>query len=78
MDSPPPDPEDVEIDLSDHLKDDEDDKLRVLNFLWMKGLLSERSKERLVELRLRDRRQRVRELRKLDEEEPPEDLTDLL
>jgi predicted RecB family nuclease len=78
MDSPPPDPEDVEVDLSDHLKVDEDDKLRVLNYLWMKGLLSEHSKERLVELRLRDRRQKVRELRNLGEEEPPEDLSDPL
>jgi len=71
MDSPPPDPEDPGVDLSDHLKVDEDDKLRVLNYLWKLELLSEHSKERLVELRLRDRRQRVRGLRKLGQEEPP-------
>lgn len=54
---------------------DEDDELRRLNFLAQTGPLSERSKARMLELRLRDRRETVRpprEVETLDEEEKME------
>ncbi len=75
MGTPSEDSEEFEVDLSDHLKVDEDDELRRLNYLWDMRLLSEPSKERLVELRLRDRRRMVRRLRALGDEEEPEEPT---
>lgn len=49
--------------LSNGLSPDEDDELRRLNFLATVGQLSDSRQERLVELRLRDRRDDVREPR---------------
>lgn len=50
----------------DHpLTREEDDELRRLNYMAQHGELSERSKERMVELRLRDRRQEIRPTREL-------------
>ena len=59
MAEPMPDPR--EIDLTDHLTAFEDAELRWLCRLSEMGLLTERSKERLIELRLKDRRHDVRE-----------------
>ena len=50
------------------LTEDEDNELRRLHYLSEMGLLSPRSNERLIELRLRDRRKRVREPREFGED----------
>jgi hypothetical protein len=70
---PSPDSEHISIDISDRLTAEEDDELRRLNYLWEMGLLSEGSQERLVELRLRDRRKKVRGPREFGDEWPDED-----
>lgn len=70
---PSPDSEHISIDVSDRLTTEEDDELRRLNYLWEMGLLSEGSQERLVELRLRDRRKKVRGPREFGGEWPDED-----
>ena len=44
----------------ERLSRSEDDELRRLHFLSQLGALSERSKVRLLELRLRDRRREIR------------------
>lgn len=67
MAAPSPDSEHVILDLSDRLTVEEDDELRRLNYLAEMGLLSEHSQERLIELRLRDRRRRVRGPREFGE-----------
>jgi hypothetical protein len=67
MAAPSPDSEHVILDLSDRLTIEEDDELRRLNYLAEMGLLSEQSQERLIELRLRDRRRRVRGPREFGE-----------
>jgi hypothetical protein len=60
MGVPSPDSEPAGVDLSDPLTVAEDDELRRLSYLAEMGLLSEPSQERLIELRIRDRRRRVR------------------
>lgn len=67
MAAPSSDAEHVGVDLSDRLTVEEDDELRRLNYLSEMGLLSERSQERLIELRLRDQRRRVRAPREFGE-----------
>jgi hypothetical protein len=67
MAPPSPDSEPVGVYLSDPLTVEEDDELRRLNYLAEMGLLSEQSQERLIELRLRDRRRRVRGPREFGE-----------
>lgn len=64
---PSPDSDHMLLDLSDRLDVDEDDELRRLNYLSEMGLLSDRSQERLIELRLRDRRRQVRGPREFGE-----------
>ena len=46
--------------LGERLTPEEDEELRRLNFFEMVGELSNEKKERLIELRLRDRRQEIR------------------
>lgn len=53
-------------DTQGPLSKDEDDELRRLNFLAKTGALSERSKARMLELRLRDRRERIRPPREFE------------
>ena len=55
-----------------HLTQEEDDGLRRLKFLATYGELSQLSKERLLELRLRDRREEVRLPRELGSSVDPE------
>lgn len=49
--------------VTEGLSREEDDELRILGFLAELGVLSDRENERLVELRLRDRRKEIREPR---------------
>ena len=58
-----PEREQVGTDLHERLAVEEDDELRRLSYLFRMGLLSDRSQERLIELRLRDQRRKVREPR---------------
>jgi hypothetical protein len=67
---PAPGSDRLSIDLTDRLEVEEDDELRRLNYLSEMGLLSERSQERLIELRLRDRRRQVRGPREFGESDP--------
>jgi hypothetical protein len=67
MAAPSPDSEHASVDLSDPLTLEEDDELRRPNYLAEMGLLSGQSRERLIELRLRDRRKRVRGPREFGE-----------
>ena len=66
---------DREADLHDsaitkRLTVEEDDELRRLNYLSKVGLLSHRSRERMVELRLKDRRRAIREPREFEAARP--------
>lgn len=67
MAAPSPDSEPGGVYLTDPLTVEEDDELRRLNFLSEMGMLSEPSQERMIELRLRDRRRRVRGPREFGE-----------
>lgn len=49
-----------------YLSEEEDNELRRLNFLAQHAELSARSKERLLELRMRDRRAEVRPPREFE------------
>jgi hypothetical protein len=49
----------------DRLSCEEDDELRRLYFMSQHGELSERSRQRMLELRLRDRREKIRPPREL-------------
>jgi hypothetical protein len=57
--------------LDDLLSAGEDDELRRLHYLSKMGHLSERSRDRFIELRLRDRRQEIREPREFGTDARP-------
>jgi hypothetical protein len=65
----------AEIDLPDAVCErvtvEEDSELRRLNYMAKMGQLSEHSRERMLELRLRDRRQDVREPREFGGDDGP-------
>jgi hypothetical protein len=58
-----PEAEVVSKGIEDRLTHEEDDELRRLNYLAKIGPLSERNRNRFIELRLRDRRHEIREPR---------------
>ena len=58
-------------ELTQGLTRDEDDELRRLNYFQQFGPLAGEKAERYIELRLRDRRERVRAPREFIEEERP-------
>ncbi|HET6917408.1 MAG TPA: hypothetical protein VFH56_15050 [Acidimicrobiales bacterium] len=58
-------------ELTQGLTHDEDDELRRLNYIQQFGPLAAEKAERFIELRLRDRRERVRAPREFIEEERP-------
>jgi hypothetical protein len=68
MGAPSPESKHVGVDLSDPLTVDEDNELRRLSYLAEMGMLSQPSQERLIELRLRDRRRKVRAPREFGED----------
>lgn len=55
-------------ELRQRLTHDEDDELRRLNWISQIGSLSQHKRERLLELRLRDRRKEIRAPREFAEE----------
>lgn len=57
-------------DLDEPLTSEEDDELRRLNYMGQHAQLSWRSMERLVELKLRDRRSTIRQPREFGPEAP--------
>jgi hypothetical protein len=63
MAGPQPETKHIESGFDERLTSEEDDELRRLGYLQKMDQLSERSQVRLVELRLRDRRGRVRKPR---------------
>ncbi|HET6966319.1 MAG TPA: hypothetical protein VFH58_16210 [Acidimicrobiales bacterium] len=54
------------MSVEEPLTREEDDELRRLNFLAQTGALSERSEARVLELRLRDRRKKIRPPREFE------------
>jgi hypothetical protein len=61
--------EEATLTDSKGLTRDEDDELRRLHYFTEVGNLSDRKQERLIELRLRDRRKTVRQPREFGEDE---------
>lgn len=61
-------PDGVDFDSGRGLTPEEDDDLRRLHYLSTMAALSPRSQERLIQLRLDDRRQEIREPRELNEQ----------
>jgi hypothetical protein len=57
--------------LDERLTFAEDSELRRLHYMSTVGFLSERSRERFIELRLRDRREKIREPREFGTDERP-------
>jgi hypothetical protein len=55
-----------DMSLIEPLTREEDDELIRLSFLAQHGILSDRKRERMLELRLRDRRARIRSPRTFD------------
>ena len=60
----------IESGLDQRLTLEEDSELRRLNYLAKMGHLSERSEERLIELRLHDRREEIREPKEFGDDQP--------
>jgi hypothetical protein len=60
-----------ETSLTQGLSRDEDDELRRLNYMAQHGMLSPRSRERILELRMRDRRLEIRAPREFEAPECP-------
>jgi hypothetical protein len=58
-----PETKHIESGVDGRLTAEEDDELRRLGYLYELGQLSEKSKVRFLELRLRDERRRIREPR---------------
>ena len=56
------------VDVPQRLTRAEDDELRRLHWFSQVGILSQRKRERLLELRLRDRRNEIRAPREFAEE----------
>ncbi|HEX6393069.1 MAG TPA: hypothetical protein VFZ97_06475 [Acidimicrobiales bacterium] len=65
--------EDATLTDSKGLTREEDDELRRLNYFLEVGSLSDSMLERMVELRLRDRRKSVRPPREFGEDDSPPD-----
>ncbi len=68
MDDPAGTVESLEAELPDRLSEEEDDEIRRLNYLAQQGSLSPWSRERLLELRLGDRRKEIRPPREFEKE----------
>lgn len=62
-------PVDEAVPIPQGLTRDEDDELRRLHHLSQLGELAGRKRERLIELRVRDRRKDVRPVQRLGEDE---------
>ena len=60
------------LSVQEALDAQEDDELRRLHYLSENGMLSERSMARLLELKVRDRRQQVRSPREFEASSTPE------
>lgn len=56
------------VNVAQRLTRQEDDELRRLNWFSQIGILSQRKRERMLELRLRDRRSEIRAPREFAEE----------